>query len=184
MIASWQESYDKSRQCVKKQRHHFADKGPYSQGYGLSSSHVQVWELDKKESRALKNWCFQTVVLEKTLESPLESKEIKTVNPEGTQSWIFIGRTDAEAEAPIIWPPDVKSQLVGNDPEAGKNWRQKEMRMPDVEMVGWLLEKTPGNGEGQGSLVCFSPWSHKESDRTEWLNNNNNYVQRMTKLEV
>ena len=100
---------DKSRQCIKKQRYHFADKGPSSQSYGLSSSHAWMWELDYKESWALKNWCFWTVVLEKTLESPLNCKEIKPVNPKGNQSWMFIGRTGAEAEAPILWPPDVKN---------------------------------------------------------------------------
>ena len=129
MTASWKESYDKPRQCVRKQRHHFVDKGPYSQGYGLSSSHVWMWEMDYKESRALKNWCFWTVGLEKTLESPLDSKEIKPVNLRGNQLWIFIGRTDAEAEALIMWPPDVKSWLIGKDPDAGKDWRQKEKRV-------------------------------------------------------
>ena len=103
-------SYDKPRQCIKKQRHHFADTGPSSQSYGFSSSHIQMWELDHKEGWALKNWCFQTVVLEKTFESPLDCKEIKSVNPKGNQPWIYIGRTDAEAEAPMLWLPDVKSQ--------------------------------------------------------------------------
>ena len=108
MLTSWLKNYDKIRQCIKKQRHHFASKGLYSQSYGFSSSHIQIWELDHKESWALKNWYFWTVVLEKTLESPLDSKEIKPVNPEN-QPWIFIGRTAAEAEAPILWPPDAKS---------------------------------------------------------------------------
>ena len=113
MIASWQESYGKPRQCIKKQRHHFANKGPYSQGYSqsLSSSHVQMWELKHKEGRALKSWCFQTAVLEKTPESPLDRKEIKPVKPKGNQPWIFIARTDPEAEATILWPTDVKRQL-------------------------------------------------------------------------
>ena len=101
MVAPWKESYDKPRQCIKKQRHHFAYKGLHSQTYGFCSSHVQMWELDHKEGRTLKNWCFWTVVLEKTLESPLDSKVIKSVNPKGNQLWLFIGRTDAEAEAPI-----------------------------------------------------------------------------------
>ena len=105
MLAPWKRSYDKPRQCIKKQRHHFADKGPYSQCYGLSSGHVWMWELDHKEAWTLKNWCFWTVVLEKTLESPLDSK-IQPVHPKGNQLWIFIGRTDAEAEAPILWPVD------------------------------------------------------------------------------
>ena len=115
------ESYDKPRQCIKKQRYHFVDKGPYNQSHGFSSSHVWMWELDHKEDWALKNWCFWTVVLEKTLESPLDSKEIKPVNPKGNQPWTYIGRTDAEAEAPIIWPSDVKSQLIRKDPDAGKD---------------------------------------------------------------
>ena len=126
MLAPWKKSYDKPRQCIKKQRHHFSDKCPYSQSYGFSSSHVEMWELDHKEGWAPKNWCFWTVVLEKTLESPLDWKEIKPVNPKGNQCWIFIGRTDAEAEAPIIWPPDGKSWLTGKDPDAGKDWRQEK----------------------------------------------------------
>ena len=108
-------TYNKPRQHIKKRRYHFASKGPYSQSYGFSTSHVQMWELDHKEGWALKNWCFQTVVLEKTLENPLDCKEIKSVNPKGNQPWIFIGRTDAEAEAPIFWPPDAKSQFSGKD---------------------------------------------------------------------
>ena len=108
-VYSWKESYDQLRQEIKKQRYYFANKGPPSQGYGFSSSHVWMWELDCEQSWALKNWYFWTVVLEKTLESPLNSKEIKLVNPKGNQSWIFIEKTDAEAETPILWPPDVKS---------------------------------------------------------------------------
>ena len=134
---SLEEKYDKPRQCIKKQRHHFADKGPYSQSYGFSSSHIQMWELDHKEGWAPKNWCFQTVVLEKTLKSPLDSKKIKTVNPKGNQPWIFIGKTDAEAEAPILWPLDAKSQLIGKDPDAGKDWGQEEKGVTEDEMVGW-----------------------------------------------
>ena len=111
-ICSSKKSYDKSRQDIKKQRHYFADKSSSSQSYDFPSSHVQMWELDHKEVRALKNWCFLTVVLENTLESPLNSKEIKPVNPKGIQHWIFIGRAYAEAEAPILWPPDAKSQLI------------------------------------------------------------------------
>ena len=111
-------------------------KGPYSQSYGFSSSHVWMWELDYKESWALKNWCFWTVVLEKTLEGPLDWKEIQPVNPKGNQPWIFIGRTDAEAEAPILWPPHEKSWLIGKDPDAGKDWRQEEKGMTEDEMVG------------------------------------------------
>ena len=117
-------SNDKPRQHIKKQRHHFADKGPYSQSYSFSSSQVQMWELDHKEGWGPKDWCFWTVVLQKTLESPLDCKEIKPVNTKRNQSWVFIGRTDAEA--PILWPPDVKSWLTGKDPDAGKDWRQEE----------------------------------------------------------
>ena len=116
-IAPWKKSYDKLRQCNKKQRHYFANKGPHGQSYGFSSSHVWMWELDYKESWALKNWCFWTVVLEKTLENPLESKEIKPVNPKGNQPWIFIGRT----EVPILWPPDAKSPLIVKDSDAEKD---------------------------------------------------------------
>ena len=112
-------------------------KGPSSQGYGFSSSHVWMWELDYKESWALKNWCFWTVVLEKTLESPLDSKEIQPVSPKGDQSWIFTGGTDAEAETPILWPPDVKNWLIRKDPDAGKDWRWEEKGMTEDEMVGW-----------------------------------------------
>ena len=122
---------------LKKQRHYFANKGPSSQSYGFSSSHVWVWELDYKESWAPKCWCFSTVVLEKNLESPLDSKEIQPGHSKGNQSWIFIGRTDTEAETPILWPPDVKNWLIGKDPDAGKDWRQEEKGMTEDEMVGW-----------------------------------------------
>ena len=121
---------------ILKSRHYFANKGLSSQGYGFSSSHVWMWELDYKESWAPKNWCFWTVVLEKTLESPLDCKEIQPVHPKGNQSWIFLGRTDAEAETPILWPPDEKNWLIGNDPDAGKD-RRREKGMTDDEMVGW-----------------------------------------------
>ena len=116
-------------------------------------------------------------LLEKTLESPLDCKEIKSVHPKENQPWILIGRTDAEVEAPILWPPDVKSWLIGKDPDAGKDWRQEEKGMTEDEMVGWHhwpdgheFEQPPGVGDGQGSLACCSPWSHKELDMTEWLN--------------
>ena len=161
---------------IKKQRHYFANKGPSSQRYGFSSGHVWMWELDYKESWAPKNWCFWTVVLEKTLESPLDCKEIQPVHSEGDQSWIFIGRTDAEAETPILWPPDSKNGLIGKDSDAGKDWR-REKGMTEDEMVRWHhwlngheFEKALGVGDGQGGLVCCSPWGHKESDMTEWLN--------------
>ena len=141
-----------------------------------------MWEFDYKESWAPKNWCFWTVVLEKTLESPLDCKEIQPVHPKGNQSWIFIGRTDVKAETAILWPPDVKNWLIWKDPDAGKDRRQEEKGMTEDEIVGWHhqklngyeFERAPGNGEGQGSLVCYSPWVIKESDMIEQLNNNNN----------
>ena len=126
MLAPGKKSYDQPRQHIKKQRHHFTNRGLSSQSYGFSSSHVWTWELDYKERWAVKNWSFWTVELEKTLESPLDCKEIQPVHPKGDQSWILIGRTDAEAEAPILWPPDLKNQLIGKDPDAGKDWRQEE----------------------------------------------------------
>ena len=138
-----------------------------------------MWELDHKENWALKNWCFWIVVLEKTLESPLDCKEIKPVHPNGNQFWIFIGRTDVEAEILILWPPDVNSWLIRKDPDAENDWRQEEKGTTEDEIVGWHhrlngheFEQTQGDSEGQGSLVCCSPWSRKESDTTEWLDNN------------
>ena len=136
-LAPCNKSYEQPRQHIKKQRHYFADKGLSSQSFDFSSSHVWTWELDNKEGWALKNWCFWTVVLEKTLESPLDCKEIKPVHPTGDQSWIFSGRTDVEAETPILWPPDSKNRLVGKDLDAGKNWRQEEKGTTEDEMVGW-----------------------------------------------
>ena len=135
MLTPWKESYDQPRQHIKKQRHYFANKGPCSQVYGFSSGHVWMWELDYKESWVLKNWYFWTVVLEKTLESPLDCKEIQAVHPKGDQSWVFIGRTDAEAETPILWPPRGKSWLIWKDPNAGKDWVQEKGTTED-EMVG------------------------------------------------
>ena len=126
MFALWEKSYDQPRQIIKKQRHYFVIKGPSSQGYGFSSSHVWMWELDYEESWVLKTLCFWTVVLEKTLESPLDCKEIQPVNRKGNQSWLFIGRTDAKVETPILWPPDEKNWFIGKDPDARKDWRQKE----------------------------------------------------------
>ena len=137
MFAPWKKSNDKPRQCIKKQKYHFVNKGLYSQSYCFSSSHVRIWQLDQKEGWLPENWCFQTVVLEKTLESPLDGKEIQPVHPKGNQSWIFIGRTDAEAETPILWPSVLKNRLIGKDPDAGKDWRQEERGMTEDEMVGW-----------------------------------------------
>ena len=148
----------------------------------MLGAHCRMWELDHKEGWAPKNWCFRTVVLEKTFESPLDIKD-KPVNPKGNHPWIFIGRTDAEAEAPILWPPDAKSWLVGKDPDVGKDWGQEEKGVTEDEMVGWhhLLnghefEQIPGDSEGQGSLVCCSPWGRKQSDMTDWLIDNNTVV--------
>ena len=131
------ESYDQPRQHIKKQRHYFANKGPSSQGYDFSSGHVWLWELDYKEYWALKNWCLWTVVLEKTLESPLDCKKIQLVHPKGDQSWVFIGWTDVEAETPKLWPPDVKIWLIGKDPDGVKDWGQEEKGTTEDKMVGW-----------------------------------------------
>ena len=161
---------------LKSRRHYFANKCLSSQGYGYSSGHVWMWELNYKESWVLKNWCFWTVMLEKTLENPLNSKEIQPVHPRGNQSWIFIGRTDVEAKTPILWPPDAKNWLIGKVPDAGKDWRREKGTMED-EMVGWHhrlngheFEWAPGVDDGQGSLACCSPWGRKDSDVTERLN--------------
>ena len=137
MLIHWKKSYDQPRQNIKKQRHYFSNKGPSCQGYGFSSSHLWIWELDYKESWVPKNWCFWTVVFKKTLESPLDCKNIQPVHLEGNQSWIFIGRNDVEAETPIFWPPDAKSWFIVKDPDAGKDWRWEEKRMTEDEMVGW-----------------------------------------------
>ena len=136
-----------------------------------------MWELDYKEGWALKNWCFWTVVLEKTLESPLDCKEIQPVHPTGDQSWVFIGRTDVEVETPILWPPDVKSWLIWKDPDAREDWGLEEKGTTEDEMVGWHHQLngrgfgwTLGVGDGQGGLVCCGSWGHKESETTERLN--------------
>ena len=143
------------------------------------SHHIWLWELVCKEGRVPKNWCIWTVMLEKTPESPLDFKEIKPVNLTGNQPWILIGRTDAEAEAPVFWSPDAKSRLTRKVPDAGENWGQKEKRASEEEMAGWHhrcngheLGQTPGDGEGQEGLACCHPWGHKELDTTERLTNN------------
>ena len=157
----------KSRQC-------FANKCLSSQGYGFSIIHVWMWELNYKERQAPKNW---TVVLETTLESPLDCKEIQPVHPKGDQFWIFIGRTDAEAEIPILWPPDVKNWLIWKDPGVGKDWRQKEKGTTEDEMVGWHhrlnrheFEQASGFGDVQRSLACCSLWGHRQLELTDQLN--------------
>ena len=177
MLAPWKKSYYQPRERITKQRYYFANKGPTSQSYDFSSGHVWMWELDYKESWPLKNCCFWTVMLETMLESPLDCKEIQPVNAEGNPSWILIGRTDAKAEAPILWPPDVKNWLTGKEPDAGKNWRQENKGLVKYEMVGchhWLdgheFEQALGVGDGHGSLACCSPWGYKELDTTKQLN--------------
>ena len=143
LLAPWKKSYEQLREHIKKQRHYFANKGLSSQSYGFSSSHVWMWELDHKESWAPKNWCFWAVVLEKTLESPLDCKEIQPVHPKGDHSWILIGKTDVEAETLILWPSDVKNWLIWTDPDAGKDWRWEEK----VDNRGW-----------DGSMASLTQW--------------------------
>ena len=157
-----------------------ADKCLYSQSYYFSSGHVWMWELDCEESWVPKNWCFWSVVLEKTLESPLDCKEIQPVHPKGNQPWIFTGRIDTEAETPILWPPDAKTGFIGKDPDAGKDWGQDEKGVIEDEMAEWhhLLngyefEQTQGDSEGQGSLECYSPLGHNNSLLfTDWTTTN------------
>ena len=172
MLAPWKKSCDQPRQHIKKQRHYFANKGPSSQSYVFSSSHVWMWELDHKESWTPRICAFE-LVLEKTLESPLDYKKIQPVNPKGNWSWIFIGRIHVEVETLILWPPDAKTCLIGKDPYAGKDWGQEEKRVTENEMVGWhhqlnghKCEQTLGDSEGPGSLACCSPWGCKESGTT------------------
>ena len=152
-----------NRLYIPKQRHHFANKGLHSLSDDFYSSHVWMWDLDYKESWAPKNWCFWTMVLEKILESPLDCKEIQPVHLKGDQSQMFIGRTDVEYETPVLWPPDLKSWLIGKDPDAGKDWGQEEKGMTEDEIVGWHhwlngleFEWTLGVGDGQGGLACCS----------------------------
>ena len=172
-------------------------KGLDSQSCVFSSSHVWMWVLDHKECWALENRFFWTVLLVKTLESPLDSEEIKPVSPERKQPWIFIGRTDTKAKAPILWSPDAKNWLVGKDPDAGKDWGQEEKGTTEDEMVGWHqrlngheFEQTPGDSEGQGSLACCSPWVHRVGHNwaTEWWRTaiviyKNIYLERLKPLE-
>ena len=166
-----------TRQHIKKQIHYFLSKDSSSQGYGFSSSLVWMLELDCEESWVPKNWCFWTVALEKTLESPLDCKEIQPVHSEGDQPWVFFGRNDAKAEPPVLWPPHAKSWLIGKDSDAGRDWGQEEKGMTEDEMAGWHhqldgreFEWTPGVGDGQGGLACCNSWGHKELNMTEWLN--------------
>ena len=165
MLALWNKSYDKRRQCIKKQRHRFADKILYSKSYGFSSSHVQMWELPIENAEHGRR-CFR-IVLEKTLENHL----IRPLNHKENQPWIFIGRTFVEVETLILWSLDANSQLIGKDPDAGKDWRQKEIGEAEDEMIEWHhrpngheFEQTPKDNGGQRSPVCCSPWGCKESD--------------------
>ena len=167
MLTPWKESYDQPRQHIQKQRHYFVNKGPSSQGHGFSSGHVWMWELDYKESWALKNWCFWTVVLENTLRIPWTARK-------SNQS---ILKEISKAEPPILWPPHAKSWLIGKDSDAGREWRQEEKGMTEDEMVGWHhwlngdeSEWTPGVGDGHGGLASCNSWGCKESDTTEQLN--------------
>ena len=167
-FASWQENYDKPRQCVEKQRQYSANKGPYySQGCGLPSGHVQLWELDSKEGRGPRNWCLWTVVLRSLLRVPWTARR-------ATQSifreinWILVESTVAEVETPIFWSSDVNSWLIGKVPDAGKDWGQKEKRASEDEIAVWHLwcnghelGQTSGDGEGQRGLMCCSPWCHR-----------------------
>ena len=176
MLTPGKESYDQPRQPIKKQRHYFANKGPSSQSYGFSSGHVWMWELDCEESWEPKNWCLWTVVLEKALESPLDCKEIQPVHPKGDQSWVLFGRTDAEAETPVLWPPHAKSWLIEKDPDAGRDWGQEEKGTIEDEMAGWHHQL-----DGTWVWVNFRSWwwtgrpgvlqfrGLKESDTTEQL---------------
>ena len=171
-------NYDQPRQHIKKQRNYFANKGLSSQGCGFSSGHVWMWELDYKESWELKNWCFWIVVLEKTLESPLDCKEIQPVHSKGYQSWVFIGGSDVVAETPILRPLDAKSSwLIWKDSDAGKDWGPEETGTTEDELVGWHHRHNghgfgciPGVGDGQGGLACCGSWCCKESDMSERLN--------------
>ena len=158
MLIPWKESYDQPRQHIEKQRHYFANKGPSNQGYGFSTGHVWMWELDCEEGWALKNWCFWTVVLEKTLASPLDCKKIQPVHPKGDESWVFIGRIDAEAETPILWPPLVKSWLIGKDPDAGRDWGQKDCNKAWIHLD--FIRPTPA-AQPSSQLDCEDGWAPK-----------------------
>ena len=187
MLAPWKKNYSKPRQHIKEQRHYLPINVHIVKAmvYPVVTYRCESWTTKKAECWIV--YAFE--LLEMSLDSPSDCKEIKLVNPKGNQSWIFTGRTDAEAEAPILWPLDVKNWLISKDPEAGKDWRQEEKGMTEDGMVGWhdqfngrVFEQGLGNGEGQGRLACCSPWGHKESEMTEWLNNNSSLQLRILKL--
>ena len=179
MIASWQETNDKPRQCVEKQRHYSANKGPHSGGCGLPSGHIWLWGLGHKEGRRWNNWCLWTMLLEKTPDSPLDNKEIKPVSLKGDQPWIVTERTDPEAGVPVFWSFDSNRWLTGKVPVAGKDPGQKEKRASEDEMAGWHhrcseheLWQALGDGQGQSGQPCCNLWGHKEVGTTVWLINN------------
>ena len=178
MLAPWKKSYDKPRQHIKIQKYHFASKGPYSPSSGFSTSHVQMWELDPKEGLVLNNWCFWTVVLEKTLESRTAGRSnqsiLKEIIPEYSLEGLML---KLQYFGHLMWRAD---SFIGEDPDAREIWGQWEKALTEDEMVGWHhrlrgheFEHTPGDSEGQGSLMCCSPWGRKKSDTTEWLNYSN-----------
>ena len=176
MLTPWKESYDQPRLHIQKQRHYFANKGPSSQGYGFSSCRVWTVRVGLWRKLSTEELMLLKFGLEKTLESPLDCKEIQPVHPKGDQSWVFIGRIDAEAEIPILWLPHAKSWLIGKAPDTGRDWGQEEKGMIENEMAGWhhLLDAheyqwTPGDGDGQWGLACCDSWGHKELDTIEWL---------------
>ena len=176
MLAPWKKSYDPTTHQPEKQRHYFPNKGLSSQSYGFASNHVWMLEMDHKESWVLRIHAFELWCWRKLLRVPWISKKFKPVNPKINQCWKFIGKTGAEAETPILWPPDVKNWLIWKDSDAGKDWRREEKGRTEDEMVGWHywlngheFEWALGVGDEQGSLVCCSPWGRKESDMTELL---------------
>ena len=170
MLASWKKSYDHPRQHIKSRDITLLTKVHLLKAmvFPVVMNGCESWTIKKA-----KNWCFWAVVLKETLESPLDCKKIQPVHPKGNQSWICIGRADAEAESPILWPPDAKNWLIGKDPDSGKDWRQKEKGMTEDKIVGWHhqlngheFEPTLGHSEGQGTLISCSPWGHKELNAT------------------
>ena len=177
-VAPWKTSYDKPTQCIKKQRHYFTNKGPSSQSYGFSSSYVWMWELEYKESWVPNNWCFWTVVLEKTLQSPLDSKEIQPVNTKGNQSWLFTGSIDAEAETPILWPHDAKNWVTGKNPDARKDWRW-EKGITEDEMLGWHHQCDGHEFKFRELVMDREAWRaavHELAKSQKWLSNWTEYV--------